>query len=252
MDDSEILKRKQEIIKNFGEWTAHSILLAPNLYTIEGKEEPSGRPAHYVKVIHDFLSKPLSELRVLDLGSLEGMYAFEFAKHGAEVVGIEGRLANIEKAKFANQVLGFNNCCFIQDDVRNLSAENYGKFDVVLCCGIFYHLDAPDVFMFLEKINEVCGRLLVLDTQVAVEEKRTWRRKKIVVHEYKGQKYSGCDFTEQIAHPWSALNNINSFWLDRKSLFRAIRHAGFSNIYEDIEPNIWANSNDRITLVCLK
>ncbi|MBI3796935.1 MAG: methyltransferase domain-containing protein, partial [Deltaproteobacteria bacterium] len=95
--------------------------------------------------MQDFLHQPLHNLRVLDLGCLEGMYALEFAQHGAQVLGIEGRLANIEKARFAKRVLGFSNCDFVQDDVRNLSLAKYGDFDVVLCCGILYHLDAPDV-----------------------------------------------------------------------------------------------------------
>ncbi len=169
MNISEIERQKQEIIKKYGEWTAHSILLAPNLYTVVGKEDPSGRPAHYVKVAQDFLLRPFQDLRILDLGCLEGMYAFEFAKHGAEVFGIEGRLANIEKARFANRVLGFEKCNFVHDDVRKLSADKYGSFDVVLCCGILYHLDAPDVFVLLENIAKVCKRLVIVDTHVATE-----------------------------------------------------------------------------------
>ncbi len=57
------------------------------------------------------------------------MYALEFAKQGAQAVGIEGRLENLEKAKFANEVLGYANCNFVQDDIRNLSAQKYGLFD---------------------------------------------------------------------------------------------------------------------------
>lgn len=252
MDISEIQKQKQEIINKYGEWTAHSIELAPNLFTVEGKEVPSGRPAHYVKVTQDFISQPLKELLVLDLGSLEGMYSLEFARHGSEVIGIEGRVENIEKAKFANEVFGFKNCRFVQEDVRNLNKENYGAFDVVLCCGILYHLDAPDVFIFLEKIAEVCKRLLIVDTQIAVEETKKWGGKKLVTFDYKGEKFSGWNHEENIADPQSALNNSNSFWPDRKSLYRAIRRVGFLQIYEDLEPHIWTNTADRLTLVCLK
>jgi 2-polyprenyl-3-methyl-5-hydroxy-6-metoxy-1,4-benzoquinol methylase len=246
MDISEIQKRKQEVINKYGEWTAHSIELAPNLFTVEGKEVPSGRPAHYAKVTQDFFGQDLKQLRVLDLGSLEGMYAFEFAKHGSEVVGIEGRLGNIEKAKFANQVFRFENCQFVQDDVRNLNTETYGTFDVVLCCGILYHLDAPCVFIFLEKIAEVCKRLLIVDTQIAVE------GSKLKTFDYRGEKFLGCNFKEQLESPWAALNNANSFWLERKSLYRAIRRVGFLQIYEDLEPHIWTNNTDRLTLVSLK
>lgn len=251
MDTAEIQKQKQEIINQYGQWTAHSIELAPNLFTVEGKENSSGRPAHYVTVIQDFLTEPLHKLRILDLGSLEGLFSFEFARQGSEVIGIEGRLANIEKARFANRILGFDKCQFIQDDVRNVSADKYGRFDVVFCCGILYHLDAPDVFIFLEKMADVCKRILLVDTQVAAE-KTSWKLQAKTEYEYKGQKYSGRRFKEQLESPWAALNNPYSYWLYRESLYRAIRDAGFLSIYEDPVPYLLSENNDRLTFVCLK
>jgi SAM-dependent methyltransferase len=252
MDISEIFREKKEIIEKYGEWTAHSILLAPNVWTVEGKENSSGRPGLYLRVAQDFLRTSLENVRVLDLGCLEGMYAFEFAKHGAEVVAIEGRLANIEKARFANRVLGFNKCQFIQDDVRNLDYEKFGRFEVVLCCGIFYHLDTPDVFILLEKMAEMCKCLLIMDTHVAVEKTTDLRLGNKVCVEYKGEKYSGRYYKEMIESPWAALSNNNSFWFDRKSLYRAIRAAGFRKVYEELEPHILSDNNDRLTLVLLK
>ena len=46
----------------------------------------------------------------------------------------------------------------MQDDVRNLSVEKHGEFDVVLCLGNLYHLGAPDVFSFAARLSEVCRR----------------------------------------------------------------------------------------------
>ena len=77
-----------------------------------------------------------------------GHYAIEFAMQGATVVGIEGRESNVQKAIFAKDILNLENLTFYQDDVRNLSAEKYGQFDIVLCSGILYHLDSSDVFPF--------------------------------------------------------------------------------------------------------
>ena len=52
-------------------------------------------------MIQDITQCNFKELRILDLACLEGQYAIEFAMQGAEVVGIEGREANIQKAIFA-------------------------------------------------------------------------------------------------------------------------------------------------------
>jgi hypothetical protein len=42
--------------------------------------------------------KPWGKLRMLDLASLEGIFAIEFASQGAEIVAIEGREANNARA----------------------------------------------------------------------------------------------------------------------------------------------------------
>lgn len=56
MEDAQIKKEKKEIIKKYGEWTTHSILLAPDIYTIVGKEYPSGRPAALCECCSRFLT----------------------------------------------------------------------------------------------------------------------------------------------------------------------------------------------------
>ena len=262
MDASQIEKAKQEMIQKYGEWTAYSILLAPGVYTVAGKEAPSGRPAHYVRVTQDFMGQSLQNLRVLDLACLEGMFALEFAKHGAQALGIEGRLESVEKARFANRVLGYANCDFVQDDVRNLSAKKYGLFDVVLCCGILYHLDDRDVFVLLERMAEVCKRLVIIDTHVAVDHSVTGKTRlgKKTSYAHKGEKYYGryyAEFTteslqQKLKSLWSSLGNNQSFWLERPSLFRAIKAAGFASIYEDLEPHLASAANDRLTFVALK
>jgi 2-polyprenyl-3-methyl-5-hydroxy-6-metoxy-1,4-benzoquinol methylase len=71
-------------------------------------------------MIADFSKKSLEELRILDLGVLEGAFSIELARRGATVVGIEGREANIVKAQFAKEALSLNNVDFILDDVRNV------------------------------------------------------------------------------------------------------------------------------------
>ena len=54
------------------------------------------RLARIVQMVSDSAREPLSELRILDLASLEGRFSAEFALRGAEVLGIEGRRTNID------------------------------------------------------------------------------------------------------------------------------------------------------------
>src|SRR5438105_1763792 len=169
MDTQTIIETKNEVIAKYGNWTAHNICLQDDVYTIAptivGDEVKLRR---IVQCVFDLVGGSVEGLRILDLGCLEGLYAIEFARHNASCLGIEGREANIEKARFTRQVLRLDNLDFVQDDVRNLSAEKYGRFDVVLCLGLLYHLDARDVFPFIEKLSEVCGRICIVDTRITL------------------------------------------------------------------------------------
>jgi ubiquinone/menaquinone biosynthesis C-methylase UbiE len=260
MDIEQIRRRRQELIERYGEWTAHTIRLAEDTYTFpedhpERDRKISLNALHLnriVQAVADAAGRSLSELRVIDLGCLEGMYAVEFARHGAEVVGVEGRAANLEKARFAQEVLSLDNLRFVQDDVRNLSVEKYGRFDVVLCIGLLYHLDAPEVFEFTERMAEVCNRVAVIDTHFShiPYEQRT----------YKGQTYHGHVFTEFTTETeeekeraaWAALDNSKSFWPTLPSLFNLFADAGFTSAYTCFNPCMGGRWPDRDTFIALK
>src|SRR5579864_2220433 len=137
----------EEIRRQHGEWSAMSIHLGGDLYTRAPSAD--GRLRRILQVSCDLVGKPLGELRVLDLACLEGHYGIEMAMHGAEVVGIELREANLAKARYVKDYLRLDRLTLCQDDVRNLSTEKYGQFDLVICSGILYHLAAPDVFHFV-------------------------------------------------------------------------------------------------------
>lgn len=254
MDSASIKREKEEIIKKFGPWTGHNLRLADGLYTIDeriiGDEIKLRR---VVQIVADAADRPLKELRVLDLACLEGLYAVELARRGAKAVGIEGREANIEKARFAKKVFELNNLELILDDVRNLSREKHGTFDLVLCLGILYHLDVPDVFHFLERVAEVCQGIAVIDTHISLSPRRG------VV--YKSNKYWGKDFREHSPRAslekrkkalWASLDNVNSFWPTRDSLLALLSDVGFTSVYECQIPPEQNKPRDRLTLLAIK
>jgi 2-polyprenyl-3-methyl-5-hydroxy-6-metoxy-1,4-benzoquinol methylase len=144
-ESAEIARRMREIVDSSGPWTSYNLELAPGVYTMGSREvDMFARVRRVVQLVTDLSSAPLETLRIIDLASLEGAYTIEFARRGATVVGVEARGAHVERSRFAAEVLRVPTASFVQDDVRNLSAERYGHFDVVLCFGILYHLDWPD------------------------------------------------------------------------------------------------------------
>lgn len=242
----------EAIVKRWGVWTDHNIQITDNVFTI-GPDVVSEKVRRVLQIVSDLTIKPLSEIRVLDLACLEGQYAVEFARHGAQAVAVEGREANFEKASFAKRMLSLNNLELVHGDVRDLNRDKYGRFDVVLCLGILYHLDAPDVFVFIEKIAEVCDRVAVFDTFVSLVPKRSYS--------YKGKQYWGRDIEEHTpqetwsakqAKLWSSIDNLKSVWLTKATLLNLLARFGFTSVYECDVPIEVSKPFDRITIVAIK
>ena len=254
MDDAELLAAKHELEQTYGHWTAHNIRLSEDVYTIG--QEPSGdevKLRRIVQVVSDLFEGRVDGVRALDLACLEGMYALELGRRGAEVVGIEGREANLEKARFAAHWLGLERVEFVLDDVRNLDAESHGMFDVVLCLGILYHLDVPDVFTFVEQMAAVCTRALVVDTHVALEAEETqthYGRDYLGRHLFEHDPKSSEE--ERLKALWSSLDNPKAFAPTRPSLLSLLARAGFTTVFEVHVPAEPEKTQDRITLVALK
>ncbi|MDT4965876.1 MAG: hypothetical protein QOJ64_613 [Acidobacteriota bacterium] len=261
MNPEQIEIERREIVEQYGDWTRHNLLLSDDIYTFDHnhprfKEQLVNRGARVqrvVQIISDITNQPLNNLRVLDLACLEGLYGIELARRGAEVTSIEGREANIAKARFARKVLALDNIKFVQDDVRNLSVEKYGRFDVVLCLGILYHLDAPDVFHFVQRMSDVCERVAIIDTHVGIRANKS--------HTFEGQEYHGWSYPEhspkstkeeRLRSNRASLDNVKSFWFTRPSLYNLLAHADFTSVYTCQNPVVLSQSADKDTLVAVK
>ncbi len=252
---TELIKHgKRRVIEKYGEWTAHNIQITDDIYTIDNRVVGDEiKLKRIVQIVSDIACRPLRNLRILDLACLEGLYAVEFARKDARVVGIEGREPNIEKARFVRDVLSLKNLELYQDDVRNLNSEKYDCFDVVLCLGILYHINVPDVFTFVERIAEVCKGFTIIDTHISLEGKES-------VH-YNGKTYWGCSYDEHSPTSterererslWASLDNPRSFWFTQNSLYNLLSHSGFTSVYECHNPVEPAKPCNRVTLLAVR
>jgi SAM-dependent methyltransferase len=249
--DRDTLEREMRALtEKYGPWTAHGIELRDGLFTRTEDLYLPSLMASLIRILEPFFAKPLAEMRILDLGCLEGGFAIEFGKRGAaEVVGVEAREANIAKAIFARDALSLENVVFVQDDVRNLTREKYGLFDLVLCWGLLYHLDAASVFRFIEQIASVCTRTAVFDTHVSLSDELSI--------DYKGSAYAGREYRELgtnaeelLSDPWGSVGNETSFWFTREALCSFLGSLGFPTLYQLCTTPFLRP--DRITLIALK
>ncbi|MEO5844842.1 MAG: class I SAM-dependent methyltransferase [Caldimonas sp.] len=247
----DLRNRLKEVVDAQGPWTAMSIKLAEGVYTREPAVDH--RLKRILQACSDVVGKPLAACRVLDLACLEGHYALEFARHGSEVVGIEGRQASVAKCDFARDQLGLQRATFHQDDVRNLSIEKYGAFDIVICSGLLYHLPAGDAWGLIRSMYDVCRGVVLVDTFVALASR--------VAVELDGAEYHGHVYGEHGAAEskaqkekklWASLDNDSSFWFTEPSLLNLFARAGFSSAFEVLTPTMPGNLRDRKTYLAVR
>lgn len=254
MDTKVILNLKDELIKKYGPWDSNNVYLDEGLYTM--RPEIVGDEIKLLRVVQcvlDHSGGTVEGLRVVDLGCGEGLYSIEFARRKASCVAIEGREPRAEKVRFVKQVLSLDNLTVLQEDVRKFSLKTHGKFDVVLCLGILYHLEAPDVFSFVAELGRACQNICIIDTRVDLRPTTTYV--------YNGETYFGSWGEEhwpgdpeglKLSRMGASLDNERNFWLSRPSIYNLLRNVGFTSIYECNVPAEAHKPSDRITFVAIK
>lgn len=200
----------------------------------------------------DLPGVPLSQLRVLDLACGEGVYAIEAACHGAAVVAIDGRTERMEEGRRAAARLGLAKLRFEQGDVRQVTRDTHGTFDVVMFLGILYHLDRNHILPVLKNLRGLCTRMLLIDTHIALNASDHFM---IDGRRYEGREvreHSEADAPEvRLSRQQLSLDDPLSFWLTRDSLCRLLREAGFTSVAECQVPLEPLKPINRITLAAV-
>jgi len=98
------------------------------------------------------LSQELSGMRILEIGTWDGPYAFELESRGAEVIATDIQDPDSTGFNVAKQILK-SKVKYVRTSVYDLTKNLDGKFDMVLFAGVFYHLKNPIVAF--EQIYEI-------------------------------------------------------------------------------------------------
>jgi SAM-dependent methyltransferase len=200
--------------------------------------------------------------RILDVASGEGALSFVFAKAGAgEVIGVEGRDLYIQRSRFVAATLGVSGVSFKPGDVRNISVESHGVFDVTLCFGILHHLGKDDFLPFLMNMASVTQDMLVLYTHVATPTSLSEYALSgpVSASGYEGyllrEHAEGATTQQKIDQVRASLDNTFSFWATEESLLRALKRVGFNTVVKVYEPHVfgdYAKRNFRPIIVAKK
>jgi 2-polyprenyl-3-methyl-5-hydroxy-6-metoxy-1,4-benzoquinol methylase len=154
----------------YGHANGHSAAIEgnPSIAAIERNFDSRAELAAMFESVLD--GRSASELRVLDMGCLEGHYTVAIARMGfKEVVGIDISDEHLSRAEFLlGQYHSLRNYKLVHCAATDIAGiKSLGKFDIILCHGLLYHLKDPLlVFDMFEELADPGKPLIVfLNTQ---------------------------------------------------------------------------------------
>jgi SAM-dependent methyltransferase len=103
----------------------------------------------------------------IDLACHEGWFAQQAAALGFDVLGVDARADHVADATLAAEACGATKVRFETRDVHALDASRDGRFDLVLCLGLIYHLEHPVGALRTARALTADGGLCVIETQIA-------------------------------------------------------------------------------------
>jgi tRNA (mo5U34)-methyltransferase len=105
--------------------------------------------------------KDLRGIRALDIGTLDGVHAFELERRGAKVTALDIQSPDTTGFNTAKQIIG-SKVEYIQGSVYELSSILKDKYEIILFFGVWYHLKNP-----VRAFEEVAGALTPTGTLYA-------------------------------------------------------------------------------------
>jgi 2-polyprenyl-3-methyl-5-hydroxy-6-metoxy-1,4-benzoquinol methylase len=126
---------------------------------VEGFDTPEAEAINRARLEHlAKLELALGGTRVLEVGAGVGRLTGFFTDRGCEVIATDARAENV--AEFSRRLPSVR--VFVADVEESL--EHLGRFDVVFCYGLLYHLENP--LRALRNMGAVCDALLLVETIV--------------------------------------------------------------------------------------
>jgi tRNA (mo5U34)-methyltransferase len=111
------------------------------------------------------LPADLSGKTVLDIGAWNGCLSFECERRGAsEVVAISPENPSQTGFNKVRDIIGSKRVRYVRGSVYDLNPRKLGMFDIVLFCGVLYHLRYP--LLGIDNIRKICKGEVFVETHV--------------------------------------------------------------------------------------
>jgi SAM-dependent methyltransferase len=121
----------------------------------------------YTKARQEFVTGLLSDARqetelisAVDVGCGVGYFSKFLAEKGFKVLGLDGRQENISEARIRHPEVSFSVA-----SAEEIQSAELGKFDLVLCFGLLYHLENP--FRAIRNLYALTEKILLVESMCA-------------------------------------------------------------------------------------
>jgi len=112
------------------------------------------------------LKPALGLTSAVDAGCGVGFFSQTLTECGLQVCGFDAREENIEEARRR-----FPGIPFGQGDIEDAKIASLGRFDLVLCFGLLYHLENP--LRAIRNLRSITGKCVLLESMCVPEESTT-------------------------------------------------------------------------------
>lgn len=171
---------------------------------------------------------PADQLRVLELGPLEGGHTYQLEKMGiGEIIAVEANVEAYLKCLIVKNIANLRNAQFLFGDLVEFLKEDNGRYDFIFCCGVLYHMHDP--LQLIELMAARTDRIYVW-THYHTAESRPGLQQVAVAHHGESYVYHRAVYTDRAGGRFWGGNRATTSFLARNDIMRAFRQHGFSDV----------------------
>ena len=181
----------------------------------------------------------LDGMDVLELGPLEGGHTYQMERLGARsITAVEASVEAFLKCLIVKEALGLQRSRFLLGDIVEYLGAEQGRFDLVFCSGVLYHMADP--VALIGAIAKVTDRCFVWSHYYSAENHHLKHHAREHTSNGFTTTYWSHAYGDKSNRFWGG-NRSSAAWLERASLLDAFRHFGFSEITVVRDDQAFAN-----------
>lgn len=132
---------------------------APRIFDAKHYESLNASRDAVVSALLSELMQPLGLRTALDVGCGLGYFSGLLRSLGFEVSAVDGRQQNVEEAQRRFPQIPFRRC-----DAQDVALRELGKFDLIFCFGLLYHLENP--MLTVRHLHAMTQQLLLVEAVI--------------------------------------------------------------------------------------